>query len=142
MQRSGMVVRSRFCSLSKVTFAGMLLLAATVSGQGRTSPSSQQDADNENEPGTELKEADPFRQVSSRRRPESQDALVQLCQETVDVTSRRLLSTEQHTPWQMMHALLGLRNDFRLMHNGEPINGLDWIAEGQVFRNEFWFEKT
>lgn len=102
----------------------------------------QADVNNEGEPQIALPETNKFRRVSRVRRRATNDPLVKLCQETVEVTSRRMLSTDQHTPWQMIHAILGLRNDFQLMHNGAPINGLDWIAEGQVFDNEFWFEKT
>ncbi|GAB5443296.1 MAG: hypothetical protein Fues2KO_36450 [Fuerstiella sp.] len=84
----------------------------------------------------------PFTTVSQTRRKASQDPLVSLCQQAVDTTTRRMLSTDQHTPWQMMHALLGLREDFQLLHNGQPVSGLKWISEGQVFTNEHWFEKT
>ena len=90
----------------------------------------------------ELKAASPFKLVSRTRRADSNDKLIQLCQETVDVTSRRLLSTDLHTPWQMMHGLLGLRQDFVMMHQGGQVSGLEWIKEGQTFENEHWFEKT
>ncbi|MCA9086143.1 MAG: hypothetical protein KDA81_18925, partial [Planctomycetaceae bacterium] len=96
------------------------------------------------EPQNSLSESSvqtPFQSIS-RTRQKSDDPLIQLAQQAVDVTSRRFLSTDRHTPWQMMHALLGLRHEFRILHQGQPINGLDWIAEGQVFDNEYWFEKT
>lgn len=100
--------------------------------------------DDADEPQANLKEAQPspFRPVSRMVRKTTSDPLVELCKETVEVTSRRMLSTDLHTPWQMIHALLGLRNDFRMLHNGEQINGLDWIAEGQTYENEYWFERT
>lgn len=83
-----------------------------------------------------------FRLAARTERKPSPDKLVELCKSAVDTTSRRLLSTEQHTPWQIMHGLLGLRQQFQILHEGEPISGLDWVAQGQVFDNEFWFEKT
>lgn len=83
-----------------------------------------------------------FKFASRTTRKSSDDKLVQLCQEAVDTTSRRMLSTDKHTPWQIMHALLGLRDEFQILHNGEPISGLDWVAAGQVFDNEHWFEQT
>ncbi|MEZ6126564.1 MAG: hypothetical protein R3C49_25865 [Planctomycetaceae bacterium] len=101
---------------------------------------------NIDEPNTDLPEQDQqkkvFRNVSMGVRRSSTDPLVNLCQETVDMASRRLMSTSQHTPWQMMHGLLGLRHDFRILHNGVPVSGLDWISQGQMFNNEYWFEKT
>lgn len=83
----------------------------------------------------------PVRQAS-RGIQESQDPLVKLAWETREATRRRLLSTAQHTPWQMMHGLLGLRQDFLISHNGEAINGLEWIQTGPTYQNEPWFEKT
>lgn len=83
----------------------------------------------------------PVRQAS-RGVQESQDPLVKLAWETREATRRRLLSTAQHTPWQMMHGLLGLRQDFLITHNGEAVNGLEWIKAGQTYQNEPWFEKT
>jgi hypothetical protein len=84
----------------------------------------------------------PFRNVSQGVRKESTDPLVRLSQEAVDTTARRMLSTQQHTPWQMMHALLGLRHDFQLLDGDQTVSGLDWIQQGQIFDNEYWFEKT
>ena len=55
-----------------------------------------------------------FRLASKAVRKASGDKLVQLVNEAVDTTSRRLLSTDKHTPWQIMHALLGLREDFQI----------------------------
>lgn len=98
------------------------------------------------EPAIELPEAaqkrNPFRNVSQGVRKESQDPLVVLTQQAVDTTARRMLSTKQHTPWQMMHALLGVRHDFQLLHGDETVSGLEWICEGQTFDNEYWFEQT
>jgi len=102
------------------------------------------DIDNADEPKVDLRERAPsvFRSVSRTRRARTNDRLVELVKETVEVTSRRMLSTEQHTPWQMIHALLGLRNEWSILHEGNPVSGLDWIAAGQSFENEYWFEKT
>ncbi|MCR9201365.1 MAG: methyltransferase domain-containing protein [Planctomycetaceae bacterium] len=102
------------------------------------------DIDNADEPKVDLRERAPsvFRSVSRTRRAKTNDRLVELVKETVEVTSRRMLSTEQHTPWQMIHALLGLRNEWSILHEGNPVSGLDWIAAGQSFENEYWFEKT
>jgi len=102
------------------------------------------EVEDQEEPQVSLKEPQrsPFRSISRTRRKKTEDKLVELCKETVEVTSRRMLSTELHTPWQMIHALLGLRNEFSMLHNGEQISGLDWIAKGQTYENEYWFERT
>ena len=73
---------------------------------------------------------------------ESNDPLVKLVYETREITRQRLLNTTDHTPWQMMHGLLGLRQDILISHNGQTINGLEWIQTGPMFKNEPWFQKT
>ncbi|MCP4782043.1 MAG: methyltransferase domain-containing protein [Fuerstiella sp.] len=89
----------------------------------------------------EVHRGSPFRRVSRSRRP-SNDELIKLCKESVDTTARRLLSTESHTPWQIMHGLLALRHDFQILHQGQSISGLDWVAQGQIFDDEYWFESS
>jgi hypothetical protein len=73
---------------------------------------------------------------------DSADPLVKLVWETRDTQRHRLLSTKDHTPWQIMHGVLGLRQDFLISHNGQAVNGLEWIQSGPLFQNESWFEKT
>lgn len=72
----------------------------------------------------------------------STDSLVQLVIDTRESQRKRLLSTDVHTPWQIMHGLLGLRRDFIISHEKQTVNGLEWIASGPRFRNEAWFERT
>ena len=79
---------------------------------------------------------------ASRAIQESTDPLVKLVYETREAQRRRLLSTTEHTPWQIMHGLVGLRQELLLKHNGETVNGLEWIAAGQMYKNEPWFNKT
>lgn len=80
---------------------------------------------------------------------EASDPLVKLVWDARESTRKRLLSTDQHTPWQLMHGLLGLRQDFVVSHNGRIINGLEWIQSGPTFKDappfqedQPWFQKT
>ena len=80
---------------------------------------------------------------------QSSDPLVKLVWEARESSRRRLLTTDEHTPWQLMHGLLGLRQDFVVKHNGRIINGLEWIQSGPTFKDEPpfqedqpWFQKT
>lgn len=79
---------------------------------------------------------------ASRAVKESSDPLHKLVWDTREVTRRRLLSAQDHTPWQIMHGLLGLRQDLLLSHNGQVINALEWIQTGPSFQKESWFQKT
>lgn len=73
---------------------------------------------------------------------QAKDPLVKLVYETREAQRRRLLSTSEHTPWQIMHGMLALREDFLIRHNGQPVSCLEWIKDGPIFQNESWFEKT
>ncbi|MCA9060636.1 MAG: hypothetical protein KDA85_19125, partial [Planctomycetaceae bacterium] len=73
---------------------------------------------------------------------QSTDTLVALVQETRESTRRRILSTDTNSPWQIMHAVLALRQDLQIKHQGNLVSALDWISTGPTYRNEYWFEKT
>ncbi len=115
-----------------------LLLAETVSAQMRLLSSEDY------EPSMKLLESGrsiPLR-LASKDIQESTDPLVKLVWETRETQRRRLMSTSVHTPWQIMHAVLGLRQDLLLLHDGKVTNGLDWIRTGPLYQSECWFEKT
>jgi hypothetical protein len=116
-------------------FAPAAMLADEPIGEGGSK---------EPEPGTKLSESG-ARNLTlpvSRSRPDSKDPLVKLVWETREVQRKRMLSTKDHTPWQIMHGVLGLRQDLQILHNGEPVSGLDWVRSGPQYQNEHWFEKT
>ncbi|MCA9010678.1 MAG: hypothetical protein KDB01_13090, partial [Planctomycetaceae bacterium] len=73
---------------------------------------------------------------------QAKDPLVKLVYETREAQRRRLLSTSEHTPWQIMHGMLALREDFLIRHNGQPVSCLEWIKSGPIFEHESWFQKT
>lgn len=80
--------------------------------------------------------------ATSSRILNSSDPLVKLVHDTRESSRRRLLSTSEHTPWQIMHGLLGLRHDFVIRHNGATVSGIEWISSGPMFRGEHWFSET
>ncbi|MDA1229505.1 MAG: hypothetical protein O2856_01900 [Planctomycetota bacterium] len=62
--------------------------------------------------------------------------------ESRESVRKRILSAGQHTPWQLMQGLNGLRHDLLVNHDGKTINGLEWIQTGPMFEDEPWFQKT
>ncbi len=70
------------------------------------------------------------------------DQLIKLVMETREQVSRRLLSTDQHTPWQIMSGIEGLRRDMVLKNGETTVNALEWIQAGPMYQGESWFEKT
>jgi hypothetical protein len=53
--------------------------------------------------------------------------------EAIDVTARRVLSTDVHTPWQIVHGMLAFRKDYVLRQGNQKINAFDWVAKNPVF---------
>lgn len=70
------------------------------------------------------------------------DPLLQRVDEAIDVTSRRYLQAERHSPWQIMHGLLALRRDYQIKRGDEKTNALEWVSSGPMYNGEPWFEKT
>lgn len=70
------------------------------------------------------------------------DALLKQVREAIELSSRRYLSAERHTPWQIMHGLLAYRQGYPIKHSGEIVSALDWIASGPTHNGIPWFHKT
>lgn len=71
------------------------------------------------------------------------DPLLKLANEAVEISSRRYLTADLHTPWQVIHGLLAYRQDFQLKtQDGRKINALEWASSGVTFRGESLFQKT
>ncbi len=72
----------------------------------------------------------------------SADLLLQLVWEAREQVRRRLLPTTDHTPWQIMSGIEGLRRDMLLKDDKTTVNALQWIQAGPQYQGESWFEKT
>lgn len=70
------------------------------------------------------------------------DPLTELVDKAIATTSHRFLDTNVHTPWQILHGLLALRENYVLKQNGRRINAIDWISNGATYRGAAWFEAT
>ncbi len=68
--------------------------------------------------------------------------LDKLVDEAVAVTSRRYLTADEHTPWQIFHGLLALRNNFQLKINNEKSSAMKWVQSGPNFRGLPLIEQT
>ncbi len=65
----------------------------------------------------------------------SDSALRDLIDEVLDFTEhRRELSSERHAAWQILHGVLAFGRDFEIMHEGQPVNTLDWVLGGGKMR--------
>ena len=74
--------------------------------------------------------------------PEIVDPLDKLVDEAIEVSHRRMLHTDVHTPWQIAHGILALRWEYALYQNKKRIRAIDWISTGPSFRGRPWFITT
>ena len=70
------------------------------------------------------------------------DPLLEYVNRAINLTSRRFLDAQGHTPWQVLHGLLALREDYVIMNRGQKVNALEWISTEARFRGTPWIEKT
>lgn len=87
------------------------------------------------------------RQVAAAIAPESQgtaiDPLNAKVERAIAATNYRVLTAGQHTPWQIVHAILGLKHDCILnTTDGKKISGLQWLATSRFHEGVPLWEKT
>ena len=69
-------------------------------------------------------------------------------QKAVNSVEKRIHSTTNNTPWQIMQSVMAFGKDAMIDHNGTKVNTLDWIKAGPTFneepwpKDEPWFQKT
>jgi hypothetical protein len=80
--------------------------------------------------------------AAAQEQSKEQQELNKLVAEAIKVTSRRFLTADVHTPWQIMHGILALRDSFKIKVDGQKISALDWLAKGQEFRGASMIERT
>jgi len=68
--------------------------------------------------------------------------LPKLINDAVSITSRRYLTADVHTPWQIMHGLLALRDEYKLKVNGEKVSALEWLRDRRLYKGEPIIEHT
>lgn len=63
------------------------------------------------------------------------DPLDRQVDEAIDVTARRVLSVDTHTPWQIGHGMLAFRRDYVLRKGEQKVNAYEWVATNPTFRS-------
>ena len=69
----------------------------------------------------------------------------ELLEKAIQVTSKRYLTADAHSPWQIFHYLLATRRECQLKLKGstEKVNALDWISTTEPkFGKESWMMLT
>ncbi len=79
-------------------------------------------------------------------RPDVTDPLAVEIDKAIEISSRRFLTIEHHSPWQILHGVLALRHDFVINRPGgkpgDRVRALDWISGGASFRDIPLFRAT
>jgi len=70
------------------------------------------------------------------------DPLLVDVENAIRISSRRYLTGNVHTPWQIFHGVLALRNEFLIKVDDDKSSALKWMAQGQSYRGEPWFQVT
>jgi hypothetical protein len=70
------------------------------------------------------------------------DPLQEIVDKAISTTSQRFLDSEVHTPWQIIHGLLALRENYVIKQGGVPVNAVEWISSGADYKGAHWFEAT
>ncbi|QDT38217.1 hypothetical protein Pan189_26070 [Stratiformator vulcanicus] len=70
------------------------------------------------------------------------DPLARKVAQAIDITSRRILSVDTHTPWQIGHGVMALRHQYELQIGDERINAIEWISDNPRFGGEPWWYAT
>ncbi|MHC4880244.1 MAG: hypothetical protein ACYTGL_27660 [Planctomycetota bacterium] len=71
-----------------------------------------------------------------------QDELQALVNEAISITSRRYLTADVHTPWQIMHGILALRSEFVIKIDGEKRPAIEWLTSGTTYNSLPVVERT
>ncbi|MEX0725359.1 MAG: hypothetical protein WEB58_04220 [Planctomycetaceae bacterium] len=111
-----------------VSAACVLSMPAIVRSQ-ETAPSSPQSSSSQ---GT----------TPVANRPAEADPLLLKVEQALQLSKKRYLSAEIHTPWQIAHGILAYRNDFEIKKNGKLVNAIDWVSDNATYKGTPWFEKT
>lgn len=81
-------------------------------------------------------------QESPPAKPSPVDPLMQQVNAAIEISSRRYLDADNHTPWQIIHGVLALRKDYLIKDGDEKVSALEWISNGATYKGTPYFEVT
>jgi hypothetical protein len=118
-----------------------LCLSAVVASFGATSA---QSAEPTITPGSLFPSSQPevIQQTAASLQEIQREDLPQLINDAVSITSRRYLTADVHTPWQIMHGLLALRDEYKIKVDGEKVSALNWLTERRSYKGQPIIEHT
>jgi hypothetical protein len=118
-----------------------LCLSAVVASFGATSAHAAKPV---NTPASLFPSSQPevIKQTAATLKEIHREDLPQLINDAVSITSRRYLTADVHTPWQIMHGLLALRDKYKIKVDGEKVSALNWLTERRFYKGQPIIEHT
>ena len=83
-----------------------------------------------------------IKQTAATLQEIQREDLPQLINDAVSITSRRYLTADVHTPWQIMHGLLALRDEYKIKVGDEKVSALNWLTERRFYKGQPIVEHT
>lgn len=83
-----------------------------------------------------------IKQTAATLKEIQREDLPQLINDAVSISSRRYLTADVHTPWQIMHGLLALRDQYKIKVDGEKVSALNWLTERRFYKGQPIIEHT
>lgn len=93
-------------------------------------------------PGAADETSEDIRLVAAAITADDSDKLTLEVDEAIKITSRRFLTANVHTPWQILHGILALRQDFQIKLEDQKTSALKWLSEGNEWKGESIVVKT
>ena len=71
------------------------------------------------------------------------DPFTELLDRAIEITSKRTLTANAHSPWQIFHNILAMRQDTVLRLGDQKVNAIEWLATTEPqFDNQPWLLLT
>ncbi len=70
------------------------------------------------------------------------DPLRDQVDEAIKITSKRILTANVHTPWQILHGILALRHDFQVKKGDKKVSAIEWLSNDATFGGQPVFQIT
>ncbi len=71
------------------------------------------------------------------------DPFTELLDRAIEITSKRTLTANAHSPWQIFHNILALRQDTVLRLGDQKVNAIEWLSKNEPqFDNQPWLLLT
>ncbi len=95
------------------------------------------------DPAGTAKSSDETRPVNDEIPMTRSDPFVALFERAIDITSRRTLNANAHSPWQILHCILAMRQNAVLKLGNEKVNAIHWLSTTEPqFDHQPWLLLT